>query len=304
MRVRAASILQVSESLVAMRGAGAGTGQLVASGMWGEFAPPPSSHPAGFEDPAAAWASAAQSFPLEGDAGDFEKRQWPSPAGAVAAADPSQGAAADKLPAGGLVVVHCWLPGLPEPKSPNAAGADPTGAAEGAMESQQGWQGRHSRDQAAPLSAAAALAEAYAQALRQLQGAEQLSGAGAGATSATSAAAAMDALQQALAAVSGDALLAGRQGGRSQPELSLALGPKHVLHMRLLAAAMRAAVATGDSWAQALDWACQLLPLYDFVYPEVNMRQCWSTRSLCKRCILPCLLGADSKWTTTMLAGT
>ena len=86
-----------------------------------------------------------------------------------------------------------------------------------------------------------------------------------------------------------DALIAGRQAAAAAEQLrqqlralaccgggggggsgsGLALGPRHILRLRLLADLHRAAIAAGE-WEGALSAGRQLLPLYQAVYPEVG----------------------------------
>lgn len=260
--------------------------------MWGEFEAqgaqagsllqPGSSPPFGSED----WGSVAESFPLD------EEGQQEAGALAVVLGDGSgsAGSGVDNLGRGAdvpggshsscqvkQVIIHCWL-------EPGAGGSSSGGAAEG----------RPALDEAAAQAAAAALAGVYARALLQLGSAEQLLGGGGGPGGAAAAAAQL--LQQALESLGGSggseeggvgaqrrpgqdgrrkapgggAVVRGPAHGSSMPTPELVLGPRHVLRMRLLAAAARAAVAAGDRWQQALQWMRELLPLYEFVYPEVG----------------------------------
>ncbi|GAB4821552.1 hypothetical protein N2152v2_008598 [Parachlorella kessleri] len=148
------------------------------------------------------------------------------------------------------------------------------------------------------LQAAAVLAVAYAQALLCLAEAESLlcpaAPAAAGvaeaaarsgaAGTATAAARASGLAEQSLATVSPSGAGPGGEGLNSllsqrsaetqenpapRHGLAFGLGPRHVLRMRLLSTAVRAAIAAGDRWEKAADWARQLLPVYQFVYPEV-----------------------------------
>ena len=103
------------------------------------------------------------------------------------------------------------------------------------------------------------LAQRYAAALQLQQGLEGLLAGG-------RAAGAVQQLALALQALSGPpASSAG--GGRGSA--SLALGPRHILRMRLLADLHRAAVAAGQ-WDAALRAAYQLLPLHQQAYQPVG----------------------------------
>lgn len=108
-------------------------------------------------------------------------------------------------------------------------------------------------------AAALELATRYAAALQLIQSVDSLLAAG-------SAAAAVSQLQAALAALGGSSSGASGQGPAAA---ALALGPRHILRLRLLADLHRAAIAAGQ-WESALRAGQQLLPLYKFVYPPVS----------------------------------
>jgi hypothetical protein len=59
-------------------------------------------------------------------------------------------------------------------------------------------------------------------------------------------------------------------GGMSGSSLRVALGPQHVLRIRVLAALLCAAVDAAE-WTLALTAARQLTPLYKLVYPKVRL---------------------------------
>jgi hypothetical protein len=186
---------------------------------------------------------ASGSFPTGPGAGDDEEGGGASPTPAAAAGEAAQGAGW-----GGGVVALQW-------GDWDAVGAQASAGLCG-------------------LAGAPQLPEAAARQLRavlRLQAdAERLSSAG-------DSGGAADALTAALRAAGclprGPwASAAGATAGRPQAGIPavVALGPRHVLRQRLLAALLNACVAAGDRWSAALAAAEALAPCYEAAYPRVS----------------------------------
>lgn len=140
-----------------------------------------------------------------------------------------------------------------EPSS--AAGSDQSAAAPVV----HGWSAAAAQEGPSAPHAVQQLAGAYLAALQLQQSLDSMLAAG-------QAAAAVQQLQGALADVGG------RPGGSGAAAGGLALGPRHVLRMRLLSDLHRAAVAA-EQWEAALAAAYELLPLYREAYPPVRAQR-------------------------------
>lgn len=127
------------------------------------------------------------------------------------------------------------------------------------------WAAAGSVQQGSGLQAVQHLADAYLAALQLQQALDGMLAEGQAAT-------AVQRLQQSLAALADRPSSNGSSSSSSDGEVvgRLALGPRHVLRMRLLADLHRAAVAA-EQWQTALAAVYELLPLYREVYLPVRV---------------------------------
>ncbi|KAI7835781.1 hypothetical protein COHA_010324 [Chlorella ohadii] len=147
-----------------------------------------------------------------------------------------------------------------QPGSAAGPSSAPGGGQPAASQVVHSWSAAGSVQQGSSQQAVQQLADAYLAALQLQQALDGMLAEG-------QAAAAVQRLQRSLAALAGQP---SGNGSSSDGAMvgRLALGPRHVLRMRLLADLHRAAVA-GEQWQTALAAAYELLPLYREVYPPV-----------------------------------
>ena len=153
-------------------------------------------------------------------------------------------------------------PAAPGQQSSPAAGPSSasTGGQPAAAAVVHSWSAAGGVEQGGDLQAVQQLAAAYLAALQLQHSLDAMLAEG-------QAAAAVQRVQQSLAALAGQL---GSHSISSGAAISmLALGPRHVLRMRLLADLHRAAVAA-QQWEAALAAAYELLPLYCQAYPAVR----------------------------------
>ena len=216
------------------KAAAAAAGEVV-GGMWGEL-------PERGGD-----VAAEESFELAAEEG--QSRQRGSNVGGCSSSRP----AGQPPPE---ATIHCW------------------GRSAQQQQQQQQEQQQEQHDKELQRAAAAGLAERYAAALHLLA---EVDGLLAGAKPEAAAALAGQ-LEQAISSLSvpitasiGSSVASGSSSSsagvdRATSAQALALGPRHIMRLRLLAAHLRAAIAAG-AWAAALASARALLPLYQATYP-------------------------------------
>lgn len=170
-------------------------------------------------------------------------------------------------PASASFDVAADLAGDEEPAAPgqqSSSAAGPSSASSvgqpAAAAAVHSWSAAGGLQHDGDLLAVQQLAAAYLEALQLQQSLDAMLAEG-------QAAAAVQRLQQSLAALAGQ--LGSRSSSSGAATSRLALGPRHVLRMRLLADLHRAAVAA-EQWEAALAAAYELLPLYRQAYPAVR----------------------------------
>ncbi len=151
-----------------------------------------------------------------------------------------------------------------QPGSAAGPASAATGGQPAAFRVVHSWAAAGSVQQGSGLQAVQQLADDYLAALQLQQALDGMLAEG-------QAAAAVQRLQQSLAALAGRPSSNGSSSSSDGEVVGrLALGPRHVLRMRLLADLHRAAVAA-EQWQTALAAAYELLPLYREVYPPVRV---------------------------------